>query len=87
MDTTIRMDIRLTTHAKERQADSSLELAWIEAAVLRPDWTIADPRRPGVTRSFKRIAERGGRILRVAHRPDGAGVLVLTAFFDRGAKP
>jgi hypothetical protein len=81
------MKIRLTTHAKERQADSNLLLAWIEAAVLQPDWTVPDPRRPGVTRSFKRIIGRDGRVLRVAHRPDGADVLVLTAFFDRGAKP
>jgi hypothetical protein len=81
------MDIKLTIHAKERQSAYGLAQAWIEAAVLSPDWTSADPQRPGVTRSFKRIAERGGRVLRVAHRPDGADVLVVTAFFDRGAKP
>ncbi len=46
-----------------------------------------DPRHPGVELSFKAIPERGGRILRVAHRPDGADVIVLTAFFDRGVKP
>ncbi len=64
-----------------------LEQMWIESAVLMPDRTTPDPGRPGVTLSFKAIPERGGRVLRVAHRPDGVDLLVLTAHFDRGAKP
>lgn len=79
--------IKLTVHAKERQAKYGLAQAWIETAVLQPDWTAPDPGHPDVTRSFKAIAARGGKVLRVAHRADGADVLVLSAFFDRGAKP
>jgi len=40
----------------------------------------------GVTLSFRAIPEFGGRVLRVAHRSDGDDVLVITAFFDRGAR-
>jgi len=65
------------------QALYGLAQTWIEAALLSPDWTEADPQQPRVTRSFKAIAERGGRVLRVAR----ADVLVLSAFFDRGARP
>jgi hypothetical protein len=79
--------VRLTTHAKERQVRYGLAQAWIESAVMSPDWTHPDPQQPWVTRSFKVISESGGRVLRVAHRYDGADVLVLSAFFDRGAKP
>jgi hypothetical protein len=79
------MAIRHSTHATRQIAARQLQLEWIEETVLNPDWTMADP-DPTLTRSYKAIAERGGRVLRVAHRPDGADVLVVTAFFDRGAR-
>jgi hypothetical protein len=79
--------IKLTVHAQLRVQSGEVRLAWIEAALDRPGWTRPDPRRPGVTLSFRAIPEFAGRVLRVAHRPDGADVLVITAFFDRGAKP
>jgi hypothetical protein len=78
--------IKLTIHAAERKARYGMAQRWIDAAVMAPDWTTADPVQPGVTWSFKAVIERGERILRVVHRPDGTEILVLTAFFDRGAK-
>lgn len=79
--------VRLTIHAMQRMQQYGLALSPIEAAVAASDRTAPDPREEGVTRSFKAIPERGGRVMRVAHRPDGADVLVLSAFFDKGAKP
>jgi hypothetical protein len=79
--------IKLTIHATRRMQQYGIVWAWIVAAVTVPDWTKPDPREPGVTRSFKAVPERGGRVLRVASRPDGDDVLVLSAHFDRGAKP
>jgi hypothetical protein len=79
------MAIRHSTHAVQRIATRQLRLEWIEQTVLNPDWTTADP-DPALTRSYKAIAERGGRVLRVVHRPDGADALVVSAFFDRGAR-
>jgi hypothetical protein len=79
--------IRLTIHAARREREYNLDRSWIEAAVIAPDWTAPDPREAGITRALKAIPERGGRVLRVAHRLDGPDVLVLSAFFDRGAKP
>ena len=78
--------IKMTGHAKARQMRYGLNQAWIDATILSPDWTKPDPLQPGVTRSFRAIPERGRKILRVAHRNDGADLLVLSAFFDRGAK-
>ena len=79
--------IRLTQHAMARIDNGEVARAWIDATIAQPDWTRPDPCRAGVTLSFRAIREFGGRELRVAHRPDGADVLVITAFFDRGAKP
>jgi hypothetical protein len=39
-----------------------------------------------LTRVWRRIPERGGRALRVVFRPAGADIVVVTAFFDRGAR-
>lgn len=78
--------IKLTVHARQRMALYNIAFELIEATVTAPDW-IAPDRRPGITRSFKMVPERGGRVLRVAHRPDGQDLLVLSAHFDRGAKP
>jgi hypothetical protein len=78
--------VRLSTHAQERVNAGEVRLDWIEATVRHPAQTQPDPRRPSVTLSFRRIQEFGNRVLRVAHRLDGADVLVITAFFDRGAR-
>jgi len=78
--------IRLTKHAQEAIDKREIAMAWIERLVTTPDFTRPDPRRPGISRSYKAIDEAGGRILRVAHRPDGNDILVITVHFDRNAK-
>ena len=60
-------------------------LAYIETAIAAPDWLTPDA-NPQLTRSFKAIAEFGGRILWVVHRPDRDDVFVVTATWDRGAR-
>ncbi|WP_240757115.1 DUF4258 domain-containing protein [Roseicella aquatilis] len=77
--------IRPTTHATERMQQYGIAWAWVLRAVTAPDRRVPDP-RPGITRSFRVIPERGGRILRVAHRPEGDDALVLSAHVDRGAE-
>lgn len=77
--------IWLTRHARERVEAGEVQVTWIEEAIPRPTWTRPDPNRASVTPSLKAIPEFGGRVLRVAHRRDGDDVLVITAFFDRGA--
>jgi uncharacterized protein DUF4258 len=64
--------IRLTKHAQEAVDVRNITVAWIEAAVNAPDFTVADPRHPERTRSYKTIVEYGGRVLRVVHGADRA---------------
>jgi hypothetical protein len=78
--------IKLTTHAEEMIADRGIALAWVVSAIEAADSRAVDPRDPSLTRSYRKISEADGRILRVVHRPDGADILVITAFFDRGMK-
>jgi hypothetical protein len=79
--------IRLTRHAQEAMGARSIAFTWIEQAVTSPDFVEADPRHAERTRSYKAIAEYGGRVLRVVHRPERDDIVIITVHFDRGARP
>jgi hypothetical protein len=79
--------IRLTKHAAEAVEKRNLDTDWIERAITMPDFTAVDPHDVTLTRSFKVIEQVGGRVLRVVHRPEQNDILVVTAHFDRNAKP
>jgi len=83
--------IRLTKHAQEAIGVRDIAVDWIETAVGTPDWIEPDPRHSDRTRSYKTIAEYGGRVLRVVHRPEGDDIVIITVHFDtvhfdRGAR-
>lgn len=80
------MSLIYTVHARLTIDQRGLAEAWVERAVLCPDRTESDSADPDLTRSFRRIAEAGDRIIRVVHRPQGTDILVVTAFLDRRAK-
>jgi hypothetical protein len=77
--------VKLSRHTTDEMDGRGISLAHIETALASPDWQAPDP-NPGLSRSYKAIAEFGGRVLRVVHRPDGADIFVVTATWDRGAK-
>jgi hypothetical protein len=78
--------IRLTKHAQEAIGVRNIALDWIEATVSSPDFVQADPRHPERRRSYRAIAEYGGRVLRVVHRREGDDIVIITVHFDRGAR-
>jgi hypothetical protein len=78
--------IRFTKHAQEAIGARDVAVDWIEAAIRAPDWIEPDPRHPDRIRSFKAIAEHGGRVLRVVHRREGDDILIITVHFDRRAR-
>ena len=80
------MELILSKHAKDEVDWAVVKLAYVEATLSAPDWTEPDPNDPALTRSFKAILEFGNRVLRVVHRPEGPDILIVTAFFDRGAR-
>lgn len=80
------MAVRLTKHVETRVRERRLLLEWIEATITAPDWTAQDP-DPALARSYKAISAARGRVLRVVHWSEGEDVIVVTAHFDRGAKP
>ena len=79
------MAVILSAHARRVATVRGIAVAWIETAVHAPGRVTPDPTDSALTRSFCRIPDYGGRVLRVVHRPYGPDILIVTAFFDRGA--
>lgn len=80
------MALILTIHARQRMLEYAIDEAWVERTVNQPEHTEPDPDDAALTRTYRRIPERGGRILRVVYRPDGSDIVVVTVHFDRGAR-
>jgi hypothetical protein len=76
----------LTRHARDNIVRDAIDPAWIETTVRHPTALMVDPHDPTLSRAWRRIPERGGRVLRVVFRPAGADIVVVTVFFDRGAR-
>jgi len=78
---------RLTQHAQTVMRERDLRLDWIEAAAVSPDWTEPDPQDPSIQRRFRAVPERDNRILRVACVETVEEIRIVSAFFDRRARP
>jgi hypothetical protein len=76
----------LSEHAKVVVAERAIQLAWIEMAIALPDASGQDPSDPTLAGIWKRISEADGRALRVVYRALDTDILIVTAFFDRGAR-
>ena len=76
-------DLIFTQHAEDMLHERGIDRAWVEAAVRDPETLEPDPQRPGVFRAYRRIPERGDRVLRVVYTATGDSLRVLTVFFDR----
>ncbi len=82
----MRKPIVYSRHAQDARIEREIDPAWVERTVRDPQWSLADPFRPGVERRFRSIPERGGRVLRVACYESPAELRIVTVFFDRDAK-
>jgi Domain of unknown function (DUF4258) len=78
--------VRLSRHTADEMEGRQILRAYIDAALASPDLVIPDRNDAALTRSYKKIAEFGGRVLRVVHRPDGDDIFVVTAHWDRGVR-
>jgi hypothetical protein len=68
---------------RERADRKQIRAAWIQSVIARPEYERAQA--DGRIRRWARIAEAGGRWLRVVLLADGE--TVHNAFFDRGFEP
>lgn len=81
------MRLRFTQHALDMLEERRIEPDWVARTLERPERLADDPRGPPLRRAFGAVPEAGGRILRVVFRMEDDLILVVTAHFDRGARP
>lgn len=67
-------------------AERGLRLGWVRSAVLQPEWTEPEPGDASAERRFARVADFGGRTLRVVCVETDSAIRIITAMFDRGAR-
>ena len=65
--------------------ERGLERQWVERVATDPEWTEPSRARVGVDLRFGRIAEAGGKALRVTTVDEDGVRVVITAHFDRKA--
>jgi Domain of unknown function (DUF4258) len=81
------VELELSEHARLRIEQRKLDPRWIEQVIRCPEWREPEPSDPALERRFGRIAEMGGRVLRVVILPiSSERCRVVTLFFDRGAR-
>lgn len=78
--------IKFTRHAEDMLTERGIERGWVERTINEPDESEPDHARPNVTRAFRSVPERGGRVLRVVYSTIGNEIRVITAFFDRARR-
>ena len=80
------MTLEYTRHAAHAMEERKITKDWVETVVTEPSLRTPDPNDTEVERFFRRIPERGGRVLRVAVNTRVAPWRVVSVFFDRSMR-
>ena len=75
-----------TKHAVHAMEERMIPMRWVESTIEEPALRTLDPNDPEVERFFRRIPERGDRVLRVAVNTRVAPWRVVSVFFDRSMR-
>ena len=75
-----------TRHAVHAMEERMILKEWVESTVGQPALRTPDPHDPEVERFFRRIPERGDRVLRVAVNTQVVPWSVVSVFFDRSMR-
>ena len=80
------MRLRFTRHALGVMAERMIPGELVERTVGAPELRTHDPNDPEVERFFRRVPERGDRVLRVAVNTRVVPWRVVSVFFDRAMR-
>ena len=80
----LRLDY--TRHAIHAMEERMIPREWVESAVEEPALRTTDPNVPEAERFFRRVPERGDRVLRVVVNTRVVPWRVVSVFFDRSKR-
>lgn len=80
------MDYVLSEHAKTAMAAREIKTEWLEITLNHPELSQPHEEDPTLSYVFRRIPERGNRVLRVVYNKDRNPATIVTMYFDRSMK-
>lgn len=80
------MDFSLSEHAKHVISVREIDLHWIHLTLNTPELRENDPADKELERFYRRIPDRGNRVLRVIVNTNLAPWRIVSVFFDRRMK-
>jgi hypothetical protein len=80
------MKVEFSKHAVSQMAERKIPEQWVVRVLQEPDFVRGDKSHPDVKLAFRKIAEFGGRWLRVAYKQELDAHFIITVFFDRKAE-
>jgi hypothetical protein len=78
--------VLLSPHAQEAAKERGIEPDWIARTLAKPERIEPDRRHAERRSALCRVAEFGGRWLRVVYVEDAESYRIVTVFFDRKAR-
>ena len=78
--------MRYTVHARVEMQRRGIAEEWVESVARAPEFETRDRRYPERRNAFRRIPQLENRWLRVVYEIEGADIVIVTAFPDRGAE-
>lgn len=73
----------LTDHARGVLAERDIATTWVVGVLAAPERTEPDRSDPELMHALGRIAEHGGRVLRVVYNAAVQPPRIVTVYFDR----
>jgi uncharacterized DUF497 family protein len=80
------LNYELTQHARDILEERQIGLEWLDKALANPELIERDATDPELESRFARIAEFGGRVLRVVVNTRVVPERVVSVYFDRRMK-
>ena len=80
------MNLAFTEHANHALKNRLIEKQWVLETMKQPDFRQPDPNDTELERFYRKIPERGDRVLRVVVNTRLAPWRIVSVFFDRRMK-
>ena len=78
--------VHFTDHAKHAISERNINISWIEETISNPEMRIPDPVDRTAERFYRKIPDKGNRVLRVVINTTTLPWRVVSVFFDRTMK-
>ena len=80
------MELEVSAHAMDSMSERSIQYAWVELSIDKPDKVEPDRDDPDTRHYLRVVPEYGSRVLRVIVNEGVTPPRLVTVFFDRAMR-